>query len=310
MCGSAGCSAGTEVSGGGWLAVGAEGSVYTSTEGEVWDSHASGVTMDLLDVAVSDVGNFVAVGDFGVMQSEDGHAWIEVTDATTSIVAFHSAVFAGGRFTIAGNYISAAPPPNNVAPRVFVLEDADVWTELPAPSGSSLTSLAPTEFGLLAATRIDAPESLVRISRYDHDAEKWSSEWTSNAHAVQAFSDTTGRYAVGDCTVLEASDTTWLDIYAAGRCETPRGAAIADTETGAVVVTSRYALRFDGDAWTTQELPPGTWRDVAHVDGKLVMVGGTDEHGGQVAISDDGGASWQTTASTPHALFAVVSPVR
>lgn len=297
------CSAETSVAGEGWIAVGAEGAVYISSENAGWESQPTGITRDLLDVAAGD-GRFVAVGDYAVLASDDGRTWTEVSDDEMSTATFHSAAFDGDRFIVAGNYISAAPPPNDVAPRVFVDVEAG-WDALAAPSGTSSTTLSATSSGLLAATRIDAPELMVRISRYDMDAAAWTSEWTSSAHAVQAFSGGAGRYAAGDCTVFEATDTSWISVYAAGRCEQPRGAAVVEIDGVVVVVTSRYALRFDGAEWTTEDLPSGTWRDVAHRDGVLVMVGATDDDGGQVAVSVDDGATWTVTARVSQPLFAV-----
>lgn len=83
-----------------FVAVGPNGTILTSSTGEIWSAHSSGSTVSLWAVTCGD-GLFVAVGEAGmVLSSPDGMNW--TTQASGVMTQLRAVQFGGGRFVVTG----------------------------------------------------------------------------------------------------------------------------------------------------------------------------------------------------------------
>jgi hypothetical protein len=91
-----------------FVAVGINGTIYTSSTGKSWTLQTSGTSASLRKVAHRN-GVFVAVGNGGtILSSSDGTNW--TTQATENTNFLGSVVFGGGQFVAAGWHVSLTSP--------------------------------------------------------------------------------------------------------------------------------------------------------------------------------------------------------
>jgi len=131
-----------------YVAVGADGTVITSTDGTTWKSVAVNTTRDLRGVTfgvlttitgltTTATNVFVATGAAGtVLTSNDGLTWTLQSPISTNTV---NAVAFGGRFVAVGN-----------AGRIYTSADGASWQAQASGTANDLTAIARTSDGYVA----------------------------------------------------------------------------------------------------------------------------------------------------------------
>ena len=96
----------------GFLAVGAAGTILTTSDGESWSEETSPTDVDLLAVGWGD-GVFVAVGKGGtILSSTDGVSWDE-QDSTSGRDLF-GVTYGDGLFVVVGKEATSLPGESNL----------------------------------------------------------------------------------------------------------------------------------------------------------------------------------------------------
>jgi len=94
-----------------FVAVGAEGRIFTSSDGARWTASRHTSRRDLYAIAYGD-GRFVAVGDGAtIFTSEDAAVWIASANVVNrSDAVFTSIAYGNGRFVAAGDGVTITQP--------------------------------------------------------------------------------------------------------------------------------------------------------------------------------------------------------
>jgi hypothetical protein len=223
-----------------YLAVGYEGVVFASTDGNTWDSHASGTSNDLYSVAHG-LSLYVAVGDKGtILTSPDGITWNNQTSGTArdlrSVAWGDSGYVAVGR----GGTILSSPDGRTWSDRTI---DTSYEILSAAYGGNRFIAVGYDNDGLMDTDRVilvsangiswmrksvqgrdyltyvvyDAGQYVVADMRGDvltsDDCETWASHISGTQNHIESITYGNGHYvAVGwEGTVCTSADgITWL----------------------------------------------------------------------------------------------------
>jgi len=97
-----------------FVAVGYSGTIYTSSNGSLWEERVSNTSMDLNGVAYGN-GTFVVVGDHGtILISPDGSEWTARTPYSGTTESLNCVAYGSGTFVAAGDYQTFLTSPDGV----------------------------------------------------------------------------------------------------------------------------------------------------------------------------------------------------
>ena len=118
-----------------YVAVGALGSVITSSDGATWQVQSSGTTKNLFGIAFQD-GQFTAVGDAGtIITSPDGANWTTQVSGTTQ--SLRSIAYGARRYLVRGT--------NNIPSNIFVPQSPEFFlTSTNGTNWSDVSTKIPT----------------------------------------------------------------------------------------------------------------------------------------------------------------------
>jgi len=295
------------------LIVVGEGGVYTSLNGLAWTKQDSAASYGLTSVVAGDDA-VIAVGYGVLLSSPDGRAWTDATPEDGANVTFEDVAYARGRFYVVGEIISAAPPPNDLSPKVLVSASAGGrdWTELRNPDDLiSFTSIASQGDVVVASYREEGGDGWsTSIASLDADDDEWIHEYgPSDDIYLQVDGTSDSVLATGACTILEKdADAAWAEVGTPGSClTTPFGAVVEGDGIVVAVGDGDAAVLADG-VWQAHAMPEGRWRDVAYANGRFVAVGVRvgESDSGIIAVSEDG-VTWTEVDADMPALRGVAS---
>lgn len=264
------------------FAVGAYGSITTSTDGTTWTRRSTGTAHDLNGM-VHDGNRFVITGTGGtVVTSPDGTTW---TAASTNQTGwFGSLAFGAGRYVTAG--LSGA----------FQSSDLATWTSI---GGSGTNQM----FGVIFANNrfIAAPNSIALGLRVSADGTTWTNATIAGSSGQTAyglaggnntFVLTSGGFGSATPKIYSSPDgTTWTDRTPTG-FTAPNSLAYGNGRY--VLLTNSHSwTSTDGASWTSTALSGfGSLTRVKYVDTKFVARSPGTTGGSAVYRSSADGITW------------------
>jgi hypothetical protein len=234
------------------VAVGAKGTVITSTDGDDWTITRTGADCSLRDVVWGN-GRFVAVGSYSgwefnpvlgvILTSDNGVDWIERYRTESQTV--DAVVWTGSRFVAVG-----------VADKVLLSSDGTSWSEQPTGSEAwTMTDLA-WNGSMLAAIGSDNVPWFGHHSYFtSENGEEWALYPLNRDFAPESVAAAGGRFvAVGsEHDVLVSDDgLTWT----AAPYESPSRLEVIVDGGDQFLATGRdvVATSPDGYVWTIEDL--------------------------------------------------------
>lgn len=204
--------AGITYGGGRFVAVGDEGRVVTSIDGQFWTGHTAKTTHSLRSVAYGN-GQYVAIGAPGrFLASGDGESWSEVGPLFDS--TYRDITFGGGRFVAVSGSGKAA-----------VSTDGLSWTETAMPAPTLLRSIV-YGVGNFVAVGSKRDASYGRGDIWvSPDGESWTRHAVEEARGFLSAGFGNGLFVVGgrDGEIFTSSDgqlwtrsATWRDTWIHG----------------------------------------------------------------------------------------------
>lgn len=209
-----------------YVAVGPNGKIVSSTNGSVWEQADSGTSNSLSSVIYGNE-RFIAVGARGtIISSKDGKTWSSIDSKSSS--SFHSVIY-GNR-----TYVAIA-----IDGSIIISKDGDSWKAVTSGTTKTLLSVIYDKKGQFLAVGYNG---IVIIST--DDGETWNPATTpptpsERNNMISVASDGNGNY-------------------------------LAVEEGGAIAISSDY-----GKTWTSAKT--NTYRNlnsVIYVNGKYLAVGG------------------------------------
>lgn len=260
------------------VAVGDNGTIYTSDDGVTWTGRSSGTT-DWLTAVAYGGGKFVAVGEMGrILTSSDGLQWSRQAHSGQEL--FTAVESVGGGFVVAGD-----------AGTVLWSVDANQWESISSGSTNDLFTVASVGADIFVAgdeavdvrvggvwrdelTGLNRPPSTEYYSSVGLDSSVYLGGRTGMM--AEGFRTELGEYL---WTLHSTPDRPWLfDLF----CATNIFVSVGDMAT---IMTS-----VDGLAWSF-EFPPTNY-----VNSIFLGVGGSTNL--LVAGGSDGALLWSTNAWT------------
>ncbi len=267
------------------VAVGAAGSIYSSSDGIAWTRRETSVRADLQSVAWT--GSFFCIaGDGGsILTSPDGAAWTPRTSGTTLNLA--AAASGGGRIVVAGD-----------AGRIYKSADGSAWMPVTTPVVERINGLAYGGGVFVAVTEgggiLTSP-----------DASTWTPRDSPASGALSTVVFGTGLFVAAGAggEVLTSPDGMAWTVRRSGEIE--RLWCVAATGGGFLAVGSGGAVvqSADGLSWSAQT-----------ISGSPVLRAAMQGGSGILAISENGslwtsadGSAWTLRSSGGSASLLAVT---
>ena len=302
-----------------YVAVGEEGFILRSVDGDSWEKVESGVDGDLHAVVYGN-GTFVATGERTTLISPDGLDWTE-QDPAVDVFGFHL-VYAEGTFVAQGPEY------------VYLSTDGATWTEHDTGAiylqqslayGNSLFVIGTSGGEILTSANGSSgwttQESPVSDAIFDitysgtqfvavgfngrvvtsPDGMSWSQESSGISKVINAVGYGNGLYVAAGG--ISSVDTGYVWTSPDGAEWTEQDSGIFEWMYDAAYIEGKYYVigggkiirSDDGLSWTTVYDATG-WEIISMGYGEGVYVGGT--FGGTGIRSTDGGSTWSDMVNT------------
>lgn len=266
-----------EWSGTEFVAVGENGNVLTSPDGELW-TLISTFEDDLRGLSWDGM-QFYAVGLVGtILASPDGLDWEPLPSGPNAIL--HGVAYDDSAFVAVGDGGTA-----------LVSQNGEVWTRWPTSTASQLRAIT-SDRDLFVA--VGAAGTIVTTA----DGIQWTVASSPVSEELEAVTGSGSRFvAVGDQGRIVWSDdaATWNAVAGAPVSTPLRGVVWADGQFVAVGASSVVLTSPDGTTWSADTVDfttPLNLTSIAYANGQLV------------ATADDGHVLLSSTASTWQVLEA------
>lgn len=287
-CGS---PAATEPNGPRFVAVGAEGTIASSPDGNEWFPETSGIDKDLFSVAYGK-GMLVAVGEGGfILTSPDGRTWTPQYSPTSTDLS--DVIFTGERFVaVGGSWDTGAA--------TVASTDGLTWQNVLSPGTHMFHAVAHRNDVLVAAAYTKSDLQIPALFTALPGAN-WQ-EGTGPDFQDSVFHEDRIHTAGGSSANRWSDGLGWSSVPLAGN---PSVRGIAQGGDLFVVVGEMGAIQTsaDGEQWADHSLAGemGWLAGVAHGGETFVAVGSE----GRVFTSADGAAWKAQTAPSAKDLLAV-----
>jgi subtilisin family serine protease len=266
-----------------FVAVGPQGTIYTSTSGTAWGPASSGITQQLNGVCYGGPAGYVAVGENGaVVISSNGLAWTQPPAITSQML--NSIAFGNGRYVaVGGSGVTGFQQPAVT----LVSTNGRTWRRT---SNHAVDNLATVEFvkGIFVAA---GGSGQVLTSE---DGESWTGRGSEDPQRLYGIAQGNDVFvAVGDAGVIRNSQDglTWV-TERPGRSENLHSIGFGDGQFVAGADDGTLYISSDATAWQPQKLGAGVVSCVRYINDRFFVL--TDS--GEILISPDVG-SW--TLSPP-----------
>ena len=267
------------------MAVAATGNrLLTSPNGLTWTAHPSGTYLPLRGVRYLN-GQFIAVGDYGVIRSSlDGTTWKPMT--IDIYMDFAGVAYGNGRYVAVGNYLSN--PDNSSSKLNLAVTSTDGMNFILGETNKSYASASDFrdvafENGLFVALGANAN---VQTSV---DGKDWSSRFSHDFRTLYGITYGGGRFvAVGNAGFfIESTDgVTWAE-HATGSAATYRGITYVNGQFVAVGDNGTIGISPNGINWTAINAGGNQLNSVAYGNGMYVAVGN-----GGATLRSTNGTTW------------------
>lgn len=278
---------GVTASTGQFVAVGANGTLKTSSDGTTWTARTSGTALNLY-AAASSGSAFVAVGQTGtVLRSTDGINWVHESLSGNSTDLF-AVIWTGSEFVTIGDSLA-----------VFTSPDGITWTQNSVSTSSTYGGLAWSGSGYVAVGGFSKGSPTIIKSS---NASSWTTVSTTAPNGNQLLAATFGSskfVAVGDAeTVVTSPDGSTWTAQSESEVGDLQGIVWSGSQfvvvgfdssaTGSVILTSP-----DGVTWTSRAVSANnrSLNAVTFGRSEYVAVGGF----GTIVTSLDG-VTWTARA--------------
>jgi hypothetical protein len=191
-----------------FVAVGASGTILTSTDGTTWTSRTSGTSESLIEITYGN-GTYVAVGTSGtILTSKDGITWTTAASGLTNngtTVGLYGVTYGNNTYVAVGNanYGNGA---------VFTSTNGSDWSFRNSGSSASF-------FDVTYANSIFTASGYGGSIIYSSDATTWTSSDNVTSNKLNGVAYGSGIYlGVGDnYTITSSTDgTSWGNLGASG----------------------------------------------------------------------------------------------
>ena len=218
-----------------FVAVGTNGAVLTSSDGNAWTSRTSGVSKTLFAVAASD-SMFVAVGDSGtILTSKDGVAWTARTSNTTN--SLQGVAWNGLTFVAAG-----------LASTIVTSADGASWTNRTLGTPTDLHGAAWGN-NMFAVAGFDGMNGTINTSP---DGIHWTGRTVQAPDGLLSISWCGGAFLAGSIGVLASPDGVTWNLYTSGFSDYINGATGYPNRFIVVGAGGVIESSSDDSTWTSQ----------------------------------------------------------
>ena len=265
----------------GMVAVGTNGTILHSTDGDTWTTQASPTSAWLVAIAFAE-DRYVAVGAAGtIMTSVDGVSWRVITGVPTN-QRLNNIAYADGHWVVVGE-----------AGTILTSTDAETWSAATAPTSRWLRGLAYVQAGHLSSELIriwvaTGQDGVVLISE---DAVAWQ-----QVQSTAPDEPTFDREVILPLrSFLSGHMTTAVGIF--GFLEVGSGGKIADLRISSeqnTFETPRPPRTWKFGSATREAPVPTTtvWRTTARF-ARTIVIAGTE---GSIAVGDIYGREFKTVS--------------
>jgi len=252
-----------------YVAVGTNGTIVTSIDGENWTTHTSGTERTLVDVAYGN-GTFVTVGQAGtVLTSSDGELWINRDPGT--MMDLYDITYVDGTFVAVG-----------LGGTILFSSDGVNWTSRTSGTATSINAI---DYGNGAYVAVGNAGLIVT----SNDGVNWTSR-TGATQELNGVAYGSGTFVVVgiDGQIATSNDGESWTSRTSGTADDLRGVTYDNDLFVAVGFNGTILTSTDGFNWTSrisefEKIING----VTYGNGMYVAVG---DYGTILASSD--GASW------------------
>jgi photosystem II stability/assembly factor-like uncharacterized protein len=273
-----------------FVAVGASGTILSSSDGLTWSERRSEVEDDLLAIAAGPSG-FVAVGEGGVvLTSEDGASWVRRASNTETDLS-HVIAFGDDFAAVGGSWETGAA--------LISSRGGEAWSAIDSPANQMFHAVARSGEALIAAAYLRS--DLQRPSLFRLEGGTWTEH--EGPDFYDSLETEEAVIVTGGTTVASSSDgATW---ERASLPSTKGVRSIARSESTFVLAGEQGAiyLSHDGKEWQEREagLGRGWLAGATHGGSRFVVVGGN----GEIITSSDGDSWTRGSSPTSAHLFDV-----
>ncbi|MGB7566565.1 MAG: hypothetical protein WBM07_01785 [Chitinivibrionales bacterium] len=218
-----------------FVAVGTNGAVLTSSDGNAWTFRTSGVSKTLFAVGASD-SMYVAVGDSGtILTSKDGIAWTARTSNTTN--SLQGVAWNGLTFVAAG-----------LASTIVTSADGASWTNRTLGAPTDLHGVAWGN-NMFAVAGFDGMNGTINTSP---DGIHWTGRTVQAPDGLLSISWCGSAFLAGSIGVLTSPDGLTWDLYTSGFSDYINGATGYSNRFIVVGAGGVIESSSDDSAWTSQ----------------------------------------------------------